>query len=309
MSPLPLNIPFLLKRLCPDAKYVVHGRSYDDIEWLDPSPKPSVKELEVAFLQIQGAEKAHEDSLAKIKRVEKLSAHDKLELAKKESADEMAALNLANISEIDRVKTSARIERERRAIEHRQAISDIIKQEEINLQAEVDKIDSEFSLIRAKFFKVKEDRHNQCWVELVNYSKEQHDAAVKYLTDTDWYVHRQTEYNEKKVPDDIAEKRKQARLVIGDAVKVFGNWHTIRAKEYPSKEQMVEALRSGRQAIIEDAKEIFSNWQEERAKELPTAFEMSQAIKGGKDAIREVAKRIEAVKKKYPKPKKKEDWR
>lgn len=37
----------------PDTRWILNGETYDGLEWLDDSPKPTQKELDAAWAQVQ----------------------------------------------------------------------------------------------------------------------------------------------------------------------------------------------------------------------------------------------------------------
>jgi predicted nucleic acid-binding Zn-ribbon protein len=105
MSQLPLNIPYLLQRLRPNAKYVLNGRSYGDIVWLDSETAiPSLQELENEFLRIESLESSHESKTKRLETEEMRSEHEKLERAKSAASLEISKIKAETsqkIAEID----------------------------------------------------------------------------------------------------------------------------------------------------------------------------------------------------------------
>lgn len=101
---LPLNIPYLLSRLRPNAKYVMNGRAYGDIVWLDDNERqPTLLELENEFLRIQGLESEHKDKTAKIAAIDKLSVHEKIEKAKAQALIQKAGFDTLLSDELTRI--------------------------------------------------------------------------------------------------------------------------------------------------------------------------------------------------------------
>ena len=53
-----MDIPTVLTHLYPDAQWTLNGDTFDGLTWLDDSPKPSEKELRVAWPRVE-AERAN----------------------------------------------------------------------------------------------------------------------------------------------------------------------------------------------------------------------------------------------------------
>jgi hypothetical protein len=67
-----MNILQTLNSKYPTAEWVLTGSSYDGLEWLDKSPKPSEKQLQDLWLVVQAEEQSKVN--AKASAITKLAA-------------------------------------------------------------------------------------------------------------------------------------------------------------------------------------------------------------------------------------------
>jgi hypothetical protein len=76
-----IDIQTVLNRIRPGAQWALNGDSYDGLEWLDDSPKPTAKEIEKALpvvaAQIADEELAAEQEVQK-REQQRISAMAKL---------------------------------------------------------------------------------------------------------------------------------------------------------------------------------------------------------------------------------------
>lgn len=243
MSDLPLPVNYLLKRLVPDANYVLNGRSYEDIIWMDNNIKqPSKQDLENEFLRIQGLEKAFKDKDAEVKEAEKLSKHD---LLKKVIAS--AEFELA------KTRMEAQAEKNRIIREH----EELMRKE----HEDVSKLRETLSQLRLEHINKKQSLASE--IELYK-------AEILKL--------------EKEAPKKIkAVAEKAARM---------------RTSRDPKKVKPNQAPCGG-----------FHNYVELRAKALPSKADIAREIEAGGKRAAAMLDKIQEVHDKFPKPKKKEDWR
>lgn len=52
-----MNIPVVLNDIRPGAAWVLTGDGYDGLEWLDTSPKPTLKQIEAAWPRAEAKQK------------------------------------------------------------------------------------------------------------------------------------------------------------------------------------------------------------------------------------------------------------
>lgn len=50
-----MNLHVALKSLCPDCVFIIHGNTYDDIEWFEENPqgKPTQEEVEAEVIRLE----------------------------------------------------------------------------------------------------------------------------------------------------------------------------------------------------------------------------------------------------------------
>lgn len=148
---LPLNIPYLLSRIRPNARYVMNGRSYGDIVWLDEKERvPTLLELENEFHRIQALEREHKNKTELLNEEANKSAHEKLEKAKAEAKDyatETARLVDNEISKLNIEMQALRAKALERAKEERvKAFKDL----ELLVAAERESLTQELALAHNK---------------------------------------------------------------------------------------------------------------------------------------------------------------
>lgn len=277
MSKLPLNVPFLLSRLCPNAKYVMNGRSYGDIVWMDNEVRqPSLQEVENEFLRIQALEEMIEDKAAKIVRLEKINSHDAIEHAKARAKQELALVDAELQAELTKIRAHAAAEIEshkKRVLEEQkkadEAVTKILEEEKSNFLMEIAKSDpsDHFSVITKAV-----DGAKQSAIASYKYAK-------KYLESTDWYVMRKTECGV-DIPADVLKQRADARATINEIVA------TVSASNMDIKE-----------------------WKAKRIALQPSKQDIISALKMGGFAAKEMVKKIKSAQEKAPKPKKRDAWR
>lgn len=207
-SKLPLNIPHLLRIGWPDCNYLLRGRQYSDLEWIDPKPKPTIEDLEAVHLRLLDQAKNHTDWVAEHVNNATRSNH----AVKREA--EIAAAPLVRQAQEENDLRRAELAKE--FIEAKLAI-----------QAEKTKKEAE-----------------ECWLEVDKYRKRSMEDALAYLHETDWFVLRSHETG-KEIPEDVKQKRQLARESIEKGELVYKNWHKLRESNYPTRQEMAEALRSG----------------------------------------------------------------
>lgn len=232
-----MNYTRLLSKYRSEAKYVIHDRSYHGIEWCtDEVEKPSMEQFE-----------AWSQEEERLGRVESLADKEKIS-----RIDEIR--RLARIKAIEAAKPlEAKIAEEWKAI-HESVIG---LRKELREQHEAR---------RAK------DALSSCWKEIDSIQAGINAEAEQYLKDTDWVATRKQDTG-KDIPEDIMQKREEARSRIQHGSMVYANWEKLRSLEMPKKEEIIAALRAGHEEV-------------ERIKKV-----------------------IEGIRLKFPKPGKPESWR
>lgn len=196
-----LNIPFLLRRIRPEAKYVMNGRSYDDIVWLDEEyRKPTIQELNdehQRVLSLEAASRTREDLL---KEEAERSEHERLQKAIAAASIEIASIKKEYDNKISEINKSVAALREKSI----QDLLDYHKKELNHLTEQVQRKSHELSTALA--------------------------AAHNALID-----------------GCIGRMR----------IDLIGE-NKIRDRIYPSKQDMIDAIRGGREKILELAEKMAS---------------------------------------------------
>lgn len=215
-----LNIPVLMRRLYPNGKYILHGRTYEDIEWLDHEVlKPSI--------EILAGEQA------------RIDLEEKVSVARASQAVKRHELTDDHLN--------------RQAKEIAQPLINEMLENQKRLRQEL--AEKLFEHERASGLKETEALAVKSWEKISKSASEKKDAALKLLKETDWYCIRYVETG-LAIPEAVAANRKAARDAIEQAQYVFADWAALRAKEYPSHEERVEALRQGGLRALEMIKQI-----------------------------------------------------
>lgn len=209
MSDLPLNIPRVLERHFKGAVYSLHDRSYEGIEWLDTSiPKPALSQLESLNAQDiaeSRAISAQADAATKHVRLPDIEIKKQVEAAAQ-----------GKIDAISKEESAKRLELHSALIDHHK--------------------DAEQSIT--------EELAKRCWLEATDEIAKRSAEAKKVLLDTDWYVIRQQETG-LGIPSEVLDRRRAARQSVHHGELVYANYSELRSKEYPSREEMIAALRLG----------------------------------------------------------------
>lgn len=82
------------------------------------------------------------------------------------------------------------------------------------------------------------------WLELTRAQDLINEEARKYLAETDWYVTRKNE-NGLEIPEEVMQKRAEARARIQAGELVYADWDRLRKNEMPSRAELQEALLKG----------------------------------------------------------------
>tara|TARA_R110000868_G_scaffold242882_4_gene498491 strand:- start:2651 stop:3247 length:597 start_codon:yes stop_codon:yes gene_type:complete len=78
-----LNVPFLLKQLYPDARYILNSRKFEDLVWLETEiAKPTIYDLEREQQRIDGLETDNQTRVDVLVQLEQATGHDRLVRAK-----------------------------------------------------------------------------------------------------------------------------------------------------------------------------------------------------------------------------------
>lgn len=82
------------------------------------------------------------------------------------------------------------------------------------------------------------------WQEIGAAQHKVNEEAKQYLLDTAHHV-AMSDAGVQPLPDEVASKRRAAMLRIKEGETVHANWQALRAKEMPTREDMIEAIRIG----------------------------------------------------------------
>jgi len=210
-----MNIPFLLKEYYPDAKYSCHDRTYEGIEWLDEN----IKKPELADLKAKHREQIRIDLNHKA-------------LQEKKNA---------------KIIAEAHEESEKQIESHLK--DEALKDEMVRKQT----LKMKSVIAEVREYTRQEQKQNAAedyWRELTEDAQQRRSFALTYLRDTDWYVLRKAETG-REIPEDVLQNRQKYREDIDKGNLVFKNYDQLRRKEYPTKEEKIEAFKKGAEAIIE----------------------------------------------------------
>lgn len=208
-----INYAHVLQTHYPRARFAVHGREYEDIEWMDESvPKPTKEYLESLDGRAARAEQIAERQKEFLKKT--VAERESYLLLDAEGESEKALERIKEIHEGFRAKIA-------------ESLLELKKLEEIKETArqEID-----------------------YFVELSEMELAQKEDAVSYLRDTDWLVIRQMETG-KEIPESVKIKRQAARVMVEKGEKVYKNFDSHQRQELPSLEERIQAIKAGGEAL------------------------------------------------------------
>lgn len=207
-----MNYFHIIQKYFPEAKVVIHDRTWEGISWFGPGEKPS-KEL---FDSLKKEEERQQ-------RVAGLKANYEADLLKERQHQARVQAEYDAVPLMDKIK----------------AQEEEIREEILSLKLEACELQE-----RAKTKEVLED----AWHEVSAVQAMVNAECEKYLKDTDWYVTRELE-TQIAIPEDVKEKRKQARDRINKGNLVYANYKVLREKEMPSREDIIKSIRAGKDEL------------------------------------------------------------
>lgn len=277
MSNLPMNVPFLLKRLCPNAKYVMNGRGYGDILWMDNEIRqPSIEEVEREFMRVQALETVVEDKASELVRREKMTSGELVNSARARAAQELVLVNAELQNELNRINSElvSSLEAKRAAVvvEHQKAA-----------EAQRKDLEAEKNRFLEDVLRSDPADHFSAITQAIDGAKGSALRSYKYakaqLSATDWYVIRKLETG-KDIPEEVVKSREEARKSLGEIL----------------------------QAVAESNVDV-NEWKAQRLATGLKKEDIVSALRKGGDTAKQMIKRVKAAQGKVPRPKRKDDWR
>jgi hypothetical protein len=206
-----MNYAYLFEKYCkPDhekVKVIVHDRTYDGLE-VHGMDKPSRVQFE-SFQEMEDRESQREGFLQK---------------------EEQSLIQLR--------QEQARVEAKRKSV----SVEERIRESWNEITASVLKLRSE--AVEAQESLKAKNTVLECWYEIEKAQEMINHEAMQYLAETDWYVTRKLE-NGLEIPQEVFEKRAEARNRIDRGHLVFKRADELRRKEMPSKEEIKAAILQG----------------------------------------------------------------
>lgn len=208
-----INFAAIALKINKDAQIVVHGRAFDQLEWLGPGPKPSLALFE-AFAE-----------------------EDEREARKDAYREELNSRAMIDLHEAQRAKT----------LEEIRPAEDKIREELAQVSAEITAVRLE--ALRTQELLRLADEVEDCWREITAAEAMARQNAQRYLQDTAHYL----SWDADKIPANIQAFRASAHEVMArtEGRKVYANWKALRAGISPSKEEIREAIREGGERLKE----------------------------------------------------------
>lgn len=216
-----INYNRLLQIYKPDAHYVLHDRTYDGIEWLDKSMKPS-KDLFEAW---QKEEDRKGNALT-------FSESEKLK-------------------ELEEKRHQARVEAQERA----KPIQQKIEEEWDSITTAIIELAKKTSELKASLRA--KDAVLELWHELDDFQSELHGEAKAYLEETRLYAEKEAETGI-PMPEAIRKARNEAFSIFGNGKVVYASAVKLREREMPSREEIIKAYKEGGE-ILEKMKELIKD--------------------------------------------------
>lgn len=199
---------YILDKYFPHARVVIEDRTYEGIVWYGLGEKPSEETLNALVKE--------EERFAQIE-INKTNTQDSILLDRQRGQREQAKQDAKPLA---------------------QKIQDQYKQIYAEIEALTIEAQELQCLMEAR------SKLEAAWFEVSKTEAKCNDEAKAYLAETDWYYTREAE-TKIKVPDEVVEKRAKARESITRGDWVHMNWQELRAKERPSRAEIMNAIRLG----------------------------------------------------------------
>lgn len=200
-----MNYNALVQKYFPQARVVVHDRTYEGLEWLGPGEKPR-KEV---FESFQAEE-------------------DRLDRAAGRQVREKEGL-------MQEKQRQARAQAEQDLIPFQQKLGTYYEEQRLAFLKLSQEALEVKNLLGVKNIGV------ACWQEITEAQELLHAKAQQYLEETKHYM----AWDEHKIPAEVLAGREQAHSVLEETKVVFAEWNQLRASEMPSREEIAEAIRKG----------------------------------------------------------------
>ena len=203
-----MHYGYLAKKYIDGAKFIMHDRTYDGLEWLGPGQKPSIKLFE-SFQEEENRHKRIDDKVNK-------DLEDEVKLRQHQYRHKV-------LEEI--------IPKE-----------DKIREENAKLREEIEHL--RFKVLEEKEALKNKELMLDCWNEISAAQAIINAECEDYLLKTDFYITREKETG-KPIPQEVLVLREEARQRINHGERVYRFSDLLREKELPSKDEIREAIIAG----------------------------------------------------------------
>lgn len=206
-----MNYAHLARKYFPSAKFVVHDRSFDGLEWISPGEKPKEEVFE-AFQK-------EEDRLA---RAAGLVVRDRM-------------------GQMEEKQRQARAQAEADMVPFQKTLGEWFESERLKfLKLKQDALELQARLAL-------KEHALDCWREITEAQDALNKQAQAYLDATAHYL----SWDLSKIPADVLGKREDAHKILLEGRLVYADWSRLREAEMPTREEMAEALRLGGERLAE----------------------------------------------------------